>query len=87
MKNYTIVWEDSALNDVARLLLEAPDRPAITAAVQRVESYLARNPLDQGTEIAEGLRVVITLPLRVIFSVRPDDRIVEVERVTWLGDE
>ena len=84
MNRYTVVWEPDADNDVAELWMAAPNPDAVTSAIHRVIAYLSHEPEDCGEELREGLRVLNVPPLRVIYSVRPEDRLVEIDRVTWL---
>jgi hypothetical protein len=57
------------------------DRADVTAAVDLIDRQLAEDAPIQGAELSEGLRALVAPPLKVIFSVREGDRIVEVLRV------
>lgn len=61
--------------------MAADDKHAVTAAADTLDEMLALNPSTQGVEIAEGLRGVFLHPIKILFTVREDDRIVEVVRV------
>jgi hypothetical protein len=63
--------------------LSAPDRSAIAAAVNAIDRQLAHDAHAKGSELSEGLQTLVELPLKVLFVVRDEDRIVEVLRVKW----
>jgi hypothetical protein len=84
MTRYTVVWVKSARDELADLWLSAEDRGAVTAAANEVDNELSTDAPDQGVELTEGLRALFCPPLRVIFSVRMDDRVAEVLRVRLL---
>ena len=81
MTRYTVVWITSVQDELADLWLNAPDRRAVTAAVQAIDQELRDNATVKGSELSEGLRSFFAPPLKVIFTVREDDRIAEVLRV------
>ena len=81
MTCYTVVWVRSAQDELAELWLNAPNRNAVTTAAHAIDEQLAEDASINGTELSEGLRSLFAPPLRAIFSVREDDRIVEVLRV------
>ena len=81
MTRYTVVWVRSARDELAELWMNAPNRNAVTNAAQDIDRQLAEDAPIQGVELREGLRSLFATPLNVIFSVREDDRIVEVLRV------
>jgi mRNA-degrading endonuclease RelE of RelBE toxin-antitoxin system len=82
MKQYTVVWTASALDQLAEIWLQAPDRQAVSLAAARIDIVLAVGALNRGSELREGLRALEIAPLRVIFAVQDDDRLVEVARVS-----
>ena len=84
MTRYTVVWVQSAQAELADLWLSAPDRNATTAAAHAIDQELAVDASAAGAELREGLRALFAPPLRVLFTVREDDRIVEVLRVRRL---
>jgi plasmid stabilization system protein ParE len=77
---YTVVWLDQALNDLARIWMQAADPLAVRDASNEVDRQLADDPETKGEEFY-GDRLLVVLPLQVVFRVRPDDRIVEVLNV------
>ena len=84
MIRYTVVWVESAQGELAELWINGPDREAMTAATQAIDKELAIDASHKGTELREGLRAIFSPPLRALFTVREDDRIVEVLRVKRL---
>ncbi len=84
MSRYTVVWLQSVQDELAELWLSAGDRNAITAAADLIEHKLRDEPSAQGVELKEDLRALFAPPLRILFSVREDDRLVEVLRVKRL---
>jgi len=84
MTRYTVVWVESALDELADLWLAAPDREAITAAADAIDQELAVDAPSKGIELSEGLRALFSPPLRILFTVREVDRIAEVLRVKRL---
>jgi len=84
MIRYTVVWPAGAEDELAELWVAAPDRDAITAAANSIDLELSADSTTKGTELSEGLRALFAPPLRVLFAVREDDRVVEVLRVRRL---
>jgi hypothetical protein len=84
MTRYTVVWVESALEELTELWLAASDRAAVTAATTAIDRELAEDAPQKGVELSEGLRALFSPPLRVIFEVRGPDRVAEVLRVKWL---
>ncbi len=80
----TVVWVESAQNELAELWLAGPDREAVTAATHAIDQELAVDPQIRGVELSEGMRAFFSPPLRVLYTVREEDRIVEVLRVMRL---
>ncbi len=81
MIRYTVVWLQSAQDELAQLWLDAPDRNAVTAAAHAIDQELGKDAPLKGSELSEGLRALPVPPLKAIFTVRDDDRIAEVLRV------
>jgi plasmid stabilization system protein ParE len=81
MTRRTVVWVQSAQDDLAELWLNSADRNSVTAAANGIDQELAQDATTKGTALREGLRAIFVPPLRVLFAVREDDRVVEVLRV------
>lgn len=84
MTRYTVVWPAGAQDELTELWIVAPDRDAITAAANAIDVELSEDATAKGVELSEGLRALFAPPLRVLFAVREDDRVVEVLRVRRL---
>jgi len=84
MIRYTVVWPAGSQDELAELWVAAPDRDAITAAAHAIDVDLSEDATVKGVELSEGLRALFAPPLRVLFAVREDDRLVEVLRVKRL---
>jgi mRNA-degrading endonuclease RelE of RelBE toxin-antitoxin system len=81
MTRYTVVWPQSALEELADIWINSAQRNAVTSALAEIDRELAEDAPRKGLELSEGLRACYAEPLRVLFAVRDDDRIVEVLRV------
>ena len=67
--NYTVEWLPSVLRDLADLWNNAPDRAAVTAAADEIDTRLARDPLSQGEGREGATRIFFVEPLAVLFEV------------------
>jgi plasmid stabilization system protein ParE len=81
MTRYTVVWVRSAQDELTEVWLSASDRQAVTLAAHLIETELAVDAARKGSELREGLRSFYVPPLKVIFAVYDDDRMVEVLRL------
>lgn len=70
MTRFAVTWHPDAEAELVEVWLSAPDRAAITAAVQAIDAALADNAAAKGSRVAEGLRVFHAPPLRVLFVAR-----------------
>jgi hypothetical protein len=84
MTRYTVIWPQQVQDQVAEIWLESTRREAVTSAMADIDRLLSTDPLEMSVELSEGLRLMIVPPLRILFAVREDDRIVEVARVASL---
>ena len=84
MTRYTVVWLKSVHVDVGEIWLAAADRNAVTAASAEIDRELATDAEQKGKPLSEGLRVYDSGPLRAIYSVDKENRIVEVSRIRLL---
>ena len=80
---FTVGWVRSALDDLADLWnrADSTDRAAIASAANRIDRNLAVNPSELGESRPKGRRVLIELPLVVIFEIVEQDRFVRVLQV------
>jgi mRNA-degrading endonuclease RelE of RelBE toxin-antitoxin system len=77
---YTVVWRQMAENQLASIWLQASDPHAVQQASDRIDHLLRNSSFARGNDRA-GLYELTVSPLRVLFAVSPDDRIVTVLRV------
>jgi hypothetical protein len=78
--NFTVIWTERAEQHLAALLIGG-DRDAITAAADRIDHLLARDPLDQGESRGHDGRLMFERPLGAYFRVEPTTRRVYVVTV------
>ena len=74
---FTVIWSPFALDQLADLWLNAQDRNAVTTAQYQIDQLLLIDPDLQGIPFF-GDRALSVPPLRVRFTINPDDMIVEV---------
>jgi hypothetical protein len=86
MIRYTVTYARTALGDLARLWLDAPDRRAITIAGDKIERILSADASQKGSSIERGFRQLIVSPLAADFSVEEDDRMVTVWKIHHIGE-
>lgn len=82
--NYTIIWLESTLADLARYyvpLWGTPDGAAVTAAMARIDARLSGNPSGEGESRAGLTRILIEPPLWIEFEVHDEQRVVIVTEV------
>jgi hypothetical protein len=74
---YTVVWTDTARDQLAAIWVQASNRQAITDAGDRIDPVLRSDPETKGTLL--GAFSILSLPpLAVLYHVSPDDRMVKV---------
>jgi hypothetical protein len=81
MTRYTVTWLNQALEQLAEIWLRATNRQSITAAADAVDIELAVDPDTKGEAVAPKIRMLVVLPLDVLFSLSEPDRLVEVINV------
>ena len=81
MTRYTVVWLESAQDELAEIWMDAQNRNAVTAAAHVIDIQLSQDAAGKGVEVSEGLRAFFAPPLRILFSVDEGNRVVEVARV------
>lgn len=77
---YTVVWRETALQQLARVWTASTDRRAVNEASEMIDRELAADAHAKGQDYF-GDRVLPASPLWALFTVRPDDRLVEVLQV------
>ncbi len=80
---FTVRWEESALNELARLWLQANPRvrPAITAATHEIDRRLQADPQGEGESRPGNRRILFVLPLGTLYRLEADGQTVSVLRV------
>jgi len=76
-----VAWRRSARNDLAGLWLDPALRAAITDAANRIDKSLEKDPLAVGESRDKDRRVLIELPLGIIYKVNSVDYKVIVLRL------
>jgi hypothetical protein len=80
---FHVRWQPSALDDLAAICLDHPDRWSdIDAAENDIDYKLRKNPVHFSQPVAEGLRRAISEPLAIYFSIVNNQ--IRVEGVGWL---
>ncbi len=80
--SYAVVWTNDALNQLAAVWMAAADRNAVTAASNRLDRELERDPFGIGfAGNSPANRSTIDLPLGIDYEVIEDDKKVRVLRV------
>lgn len=82
MTRFTVVWPQEIQNRLAELWIDSPHRDRVTWAAAEIDRLLTNDPFDRSVEYREGSRILIVPPLRILFVVREDDRIVEVGHIS-----
>jgi hypothetical protein len=81
---FTVVWLESAQKELARIWVQAADRNSVTKASHLIDRWLRRSPLTVGR--AHGTKSQFLVPpLQVIYTVSPDDCLVRVLQVGFVG--
>ena len=81
MTRFTVVWLESALDDLARFWIKTVHRQALTDSADLADDYLATDAHLKGELLSEGLLAVTVGLLRLYFVVREQDRVVEIAYV------
>jgi hypothetical protein len=77
---YTVVWRDTALQQLATIWMAAADRAAVNHAVDDVDTELADDP-DQKGEDYFGDRYILNAVMWALYHIYSDDRMVHVLQV------
>jgi hypothetical protein len=85
MKAFTVTWHPEAEDELAKIWIAYGHRKRVTLAVATIDNALANDPESQGERVREDLRSLNVPPLRVLFAVRPEDRLAEVLKVSVIS--
>lgn len=83
MTIHTVVWHEQALNDLAAIWSASDRQQAVTKSVSRIDRMLRTDPTVKGVDFY-GDRLLVVLPLAVVYVIKEQDRIVEVVSATGL---
>jgi hypothetical protein len=78
---WTVLWNSDAADDLTNMWVNSPDKSALTAAANRIDAQLAKDPLNTGESRDADDRVHHEAPLGVLFTVDAKDRQVLVVRI------
>lgn len=81
MTRYTVVWLQSARNELAELWMTQPLRRSISKAADEIDRELSEDAPSKGRALRDEYRFLAVFPIKVLFRVLEDDRIVEVLKV------
>jgi hypothetical protein len=81
MKRRTVVWVSDAEAELAEIWLASESRDRVASASHAIDFALAQNAASVGSPLTEGLRAIDEPPLRVLFEILDDDRLVRVLKV------
>jgi plasmid stabilization system protein ParE len=70
---FFVIWARAAQDERARVWNNAVDRAAVTAAANRIDSLLRRNPSSMGESRGGTTRVLFVTPPAVTFRVSEPD--------------
>jgi hypothetical protein len=82
MSNFTVFWNTPTEERLVELWLSSDNRSAIAAAVHRIDTLLAFDPIRLGEDFHEGLYCLEATPLRALYEVIEADRLVRVVGVS-----
>lgn len=87
MHIFTVVWKKDAMDALARLWNENPRvRQEISDAADKMDQLLATEPFDCGEPISSRGRQFVVLPLKALFTIAEQDRVVRVLYVKYWYD-
>jgi hypothetical protein len=78
MSRWTVVWEESAEIMLGNIWLGTGHSPKVTESSYQIDKVLTIDPYRNGKPLVEGLWVIESPPLRAIFTISEEDRLVRV---------
>lgn len=77
---FTVTWDETALNQLANLWMQAPYQQAFSAAANQIDRILRVDADKKGQPLGK-FRVLTVQPLKVLYHVSLDDCLVTVFQV------
>ena len=85
---FTVTWKPSAVEALANAWLHSTRRDKVSKAANEIDGLLREHPQQVGEPAILNSRILVCLPLAVVYDVQPDDRLVNVLMVTMIpGDD
>ena len=75
---FTVIWKPSAADALASAWLNSACRADIATAANDIDALLRVRPLDVGVSAMLNSRILVRLPLAVVYDVRLEDRLVQI---------
>ncbi len=74
---WTVTWQPAARADLARIWIAAANRQSVADAANRIDRTLKTSADTVGQEFF-GDRIYVDAPLAVVYTLDPNDQIVDV---------
>lgn len=78
MSKWTVAWDKSAESNLGNIWFATGQSQKVTEASFEIDRDLRSDPMRHGSPLSEGLLVIERPPLRAVFVVSEDDRLVRV---------
>ncbi len=86
MKRYTVAYLTGALEELALSWESATDRSLVAHAADTADKILVTSPIGHSVYLGEDLWRLEVVPLRFYFTIREEDRLVEVSNVIFMNE-
>jgi hypothetical protein len=80
--SFTVTWLPHVQDQLAKIWLDDDDHAGVSAAADRIDQVLAKDPSSVGEPRTARIRYLVINPLGVYYEVRMQDRLVQV-RAVW----
>ena len=68
-------------NELATIWADAPDRDVVSQAANTADRAFGVDPKSDAIYLRESLWRLVVPPLRIYFTIREDDRVVEIQAI------